>query len=190
MSFQRKQILKYRPFRGASLFTLLVLIAIVLYTKPKLTSNKTLVSNLFITILAVLFTYGIGRNINEKYINVYFLQDEKKTAWKDMTSFAKNQTEKGSIFFIQGVRESIRWTFSRNSDRDVFVLKKFVPIDKNKWNEWYQRLQVQVENVEQMAALKKNYQLDYYLSTPSRPKIGEVVFENSHYIISRLRDSE
>jgi hypothetical protein len=183
-------ILKYRPFRGASLFTLFVLMEIVLYTQLKFTSNKTLVSNLFITILAVLFTYGIGRNINEKYINVYVLQDERKMAWKEVTSFAKNRTEKGSIFFIQGVRESIRWTFSRNSDRDVFVLKKFVPIDKSKWYEWFQRLQVQVENEEQMTTLKKKYQLDYYLTTPSRPKIGEVVFENSHYVISRLRDSE
>ncbi len=179
-------ILKYRPFRGASLFTLFVLIEIVLYTKLKFTSKKILVSNLSIAILAVLFTYGIGRNINEKYINIYFLQDERKIAWNEVTSYAKNHTEKGSVFFIQGVRESIRWTFSRNSDRDVFVSKKFVPIDKNKWYEWYQRLQIQVENEEQMTALRKKYQLGYYLTTPSRPRIGEVVFKNSHYVISRL----
>jgi uncharacterized protein DUF6798 len=185
-------ILKYRPFRGASLFTLFTLIEIVLYTKLKLTSPQKaiLVSNLSLTILAVLFTYGVGRNINEKYINKYFLQDEKKLAWKEVTAFAKTQTEKGSIFFIRGIRESISWTFSRNSDRDIFVLKKFVPIDKNKWYEWYQRLHLQVENEEQMAALRKKYKLDYYLTVPSRPRIGNVVFENSHYVISHLPEPE
>lgn len=183
-------ILKYRPFRGASLFTLFVLLEIVLDTKLQFTSNKVLVSNLSIAILAILFTYGIGRNINEKYINVYFLQDVRKTAWKEVTSFAKNKTEKGSIFFIKGIPENISWTFSRNSDRDIFVLKKFVPIDKSKWYEWFQRLQVQVEDEEQMAALKKDYQLDYYLTTPSRSQIGEVVFKNSHYVISRLPEPQ
>ncbi len=183
-------ILKYRPFRGASLFTLFVLMEIVVYTKLKCARQSSLVSNLSIAILAVLFTYGIGRNINEKYINVYVLQDEKKTAWKEVTSFAKNNTEKGAIFLIKGIPESISWTFSRNSDRDIFVLKKFVPIDKSKWYEWYQRLQVQIENKEQMVALKKKYQLDYYLTTPSRPKIGEVVFQNSHYVISRLSEPD
>jgi hypothetical protein len=183
-------ILKYRPFRGASLFTFFVLIWIVLYSKLKLTSPNSLVSSLSIAILAVLFTYGIGRNINEKYINVYFLQDGEKTAWNEVTSFAKNHTKKESIFLIKEIPESTSWTFSRNSDRDVFVLKKFVPIDKNKWYEWYQRLQVQVENEEQMAALRKKYQLDYYVTTPKRPRIGEVVFENAYYVVSRLSDSE
>jgi len=183
-------ILKYRPFRGASLFTLFVLIEIILFIKLNFTNSKNVIlaSNLSIVILAVLLTYGIGRNLYEKYINNYFLHDKKKIAWKEMTSFAKNQTEKGSIFLIKGIRESISWKFSRMSERDIFVLKKFIPIDKKKWYEWYQRLQVRVNNEEQMAALKIKYKLDYYLTIPSRPRIGTIVFENSYYTISHLND--
>ncbi|GJL80155.1 MAG: hypothetical protein NPINA01_31440 [Nitrospinaceae bacterium] len=183
-------LLKFRPFRGASLFTLFVLIEIVIFAKFKFTSPKaqTLVSHLSMATLAVLFVYGTGRNLNEKYIDTVFFPDEKKLAWREVTSFAKNQTERQAVFLIKGIPESVSWTFSRNANRDVFVLKKFVPIDKNKWHEWYQRLHVRVENEAQMADLRKKYKLDYYITTPSRPRIGKVVFENSRYVISHLPD--
>lgn len=185
-------ILKYRPFRGDSLFLLLFLIETVLLSKQFLTQEKVInaMSKLSLALTAILIIYGTGRNIANKYIDPYFLQDKYDQAWSEVLSFAINKTEKGSVFLVKGIREKIYWSFSRQTDRDLFVLFKFNPIDKSKWFEWYQRLQISVENEKQMAELKKRYKLDYYITVPSRPKIGKVVFENSQFVISHLPSLE
>ena len=183
-------ILKFRPFRGVSLYFFLVLTEALLLTKLYLTREKTLAtfSQVSGVVLAILITYGTGRNIANKYIEPYLLKDKGDIAMEEVMSFAKNKTEKDSIFLVKGINERKYWSFSRHTNRDLFVLFKFIPIDKSKWYEWYQRVHVKVDNAEQMAALKEKYKLDYYLTIPSRPRIGEVVFENSHYIISRIKD--
>jgi hypothetical protein len=185
-------ILKFRPFRGTSIFLFFVFIEFILLIKivESLKRFSALATSLSIATLAILIAYGLGDNINQKYIQIYWQPKKENIAWQEVASFAKNQTEKHSIFLLKGINENISRSFSRLSDRDIFVLKKFVPIDKNKWYEWYQRLQVPIENEEQVAALTKKYKLDYYLTVPSRPGIGEVVFENSSYVIYRLPKNE
>jgi hypothetical protein len=181
-------ILKFRPFRADPVFLFFVLIQLFLLITLKMPNEKaaTFYSKFSILLLVILMTYKIGDNINRKYIKIYFMPDEKTQAWEDATSFAKNNTQRDSIFFIQGVRENIDWTFTRLADRDVFVSKKFNPVDKDKWYEWYQRLQVEVKDETQMAALKNKYKLDYFITSKSKPVIGKTVYQNSHFVISRL----
>jgi Domain of unknown function (DUF6798) len=185
-------MLKYRPFRGTSIGCFLIITEIALLSKqfPLTKRIASTFSHITVVILVILIAYGTGSNVVRRYIVPIFFQDERDKAWKEVIVFSKNQTDRGSIFLIKGISERITWSFSRKTDRDVFVLFKFVPIDKNKWYEWYQRLQVPVENEEQVAALTKKYKLDYYLTVPSRPGIGEVVFENSSYVIYRLPKNE
>lgn len=181
-------ILKFRPFRGNSIYLLFVFIETVLLIRMIQANKKflNLLNYLSIGILGYLVVYGIGNNINQNFIKTYLHPSAKKIAWNEVTAFSKDHTVRDSIFIIKGINEKISRAFSRMSDRDIFVLKKFVPIDKNKWYEWYQRVQTRVDNVDQMTALKKKYKLDYFLTVSSGPRIGKVVFENSHYIISRL----
>ncbi len=181
-------ILKFRPFRGVSLYLFFVYTEIILLLNYTLTRQKlsSAVSNIAVVVLAVLIAHGTFRNVERSFIVPYFFKDQKVNAWEEVLDFAKEKTEKGSIFFIKGIPERTWWSFSRKTDRDLFVSKKFVPVDKNKWYEWYQRLHVKVDNAEQMTDLKKRYKLDYYITIPSRARIGEIVLENSDYVVSRL----
>ena len=144
------------------------------------------VSHVTVGFLIVVFCYGMGRNVKNNYIDKFLLQDKRKLAWEEVTFFAKKQTEKRAVFFIKGINERVSWSFTRKSDRDVFVAEKFVPVDKSRWYEWYQRINFEIDDENKLAALQKKYKLDYYLTSKDRPSFGEVVFENSYYVISRI----
>lgn len=181
-------ILKFYPFRGNALFLFFIIIEAIYFLRlttynPKLASA---VSYLTIGLLITGFTIGTGRNLKIKYMDYILIQKKEKIAWDEATSFAKEQTAKEAVFLIKGVAENVQWTFTRKSDRDIFVSKKFVPVDKSKWYEWYQRVNLEIKDEQQLVNLKKNYKLDYYLTPQRNPRFGEVVFENSYYVISKI----
>lgn len=183
-------MLKFYPFRGVSLYLFFILTEIALLSKlhpnrEKVASSASIIS---VAVLVLLIAYGTGRNLANNYIDHFLLRDQKDKDWTEVISFAKNKTEKGSIFHVKGIRGNIYRSFSRHTDRDLFVLFKFVPVDKSKWYEWYQRLNINIDDQNSREILLKKYKLDYYITIPSRPRIGEVVFENSHFVVSRLND--
>lgn len=185
-------ILKFRPFRGVSLYLFFILTEIVLLSKHYLTQKIVVsaVSHISFVVLAILIALGTGKNVEKRYINQFLKIDQKEKAWEEVITFAKNKTAERSIFFINGIREQIWWSFSRHTDRDMFVSKKFVPVDKSKWYEWYKRIHFNFEDENVRADIKKNYKLDYYITQATHPYYGKVVFKNSHYVISRFNDQE
>lgn len=181
-------ILKFYPFRGNALFLFFILIEATFFIRLISYHSKVelVVSHVTVGFLIVVFCYGIGRNIKIKNFDNFLLLDNKKIAWEEVTSFAREQTEKEAVFLIKGISERVSCSFTRKSDRDIFVLKKFIPVDKSKWYEWYQRIHFEIDDENKLAALQKNYKLDYYLTNKENPNYGEVVFENSYYVISRI----
>jgi hypothetical protein len=183
-------MLKFRPFRIDALYLFFILTEIILLSKLYPIKQKTasIASSISVGVLSILIAYGGGRNLANHYIDHFLLRDQRDKDWAEVIAFAKNNTEKGSIFYVKGLREKFYWSFSRRTDRDLFVLFKFVPVDKAKWYEWYQRLHINFDDEKNRELLKNKYKLDYYLTIPSRPRIGKVVFENAHFVISQLKD--
>ncbi len=184
-------ILKYYPFRGAAFFLWFVIVEVVLLTKQYLPdfSQSKRVSRSTLGVLVVFILFGFSENLKHHYIGYYFLNEMENQQWNEAVSFIKKNTNPRSVFFLDEEVDERRFnSFSRKADRDIFVVRKFIPVDKSKWYEWYQRLQIKIDSDSEMVELKKRYGLDYYLTTKPGDRVGKVVFENSAYLISKFPD--
>jgi len=156
---------KYYPFRLASiqLFLFYLLTASIIATY--FTRQQNIQSG-FLVAVVVFFGMAVLLNI---YKMVRFLKKDNMPFYQ-MTEYIKKHTPKDAVIYYSDKSEDYRLTFTRESERDRFVVYKFVPAGTNKIYEWYDRMLVQ-EQIDKKPSVifdaKKKYKIDYVLTTDS-----------------------
>lgn len=156
---------KYYPFRLASiqLFLFYLLTASIVITHF---SRQEIIQSVFVVAVLVFFCMAALLNL---YKMVRFIKKDN-TPFYQMTAYIKQYTPKDAVIYYSDKTEDHRLSFIRESNRDRFVVYKFVPAGTDKIYEWYDRMLIQEKVDKDVSAIfeaKKKYKIDYVLTTDS-----------------------
>ncbi len=135
------EILKYYVFRMNTLMHLCIL----LYFSALVTGFIIKKSTKLISILLfVLLTVSIGilinntiKNIKKSRASILFEQASPEKA--ELYKYLKINTPKESSIIVISENESHYFDFVRRTERDIFVMFKFLPAENKKLYNWYVR---------------------------------------------------
>ena len=156
---------KFYPFRLASidlwLFYLLTFSIIVPYFARQESIQK-------IIIIATLMFFIVSSSLN-LYKMVRFIKN-RHAPFYEMTDYIKTHTPVDAIVYFDDETEDYTYSFIRKSERDRFVMYKFVPSATDNIYIWYDRILIQDKikmNPSYIFEAKKKYKIDYALTKDS-----------------------
>lgn len=189
-------LLKSYPFRMQGLaFLMTILLAVGYFTKYAASSDHWIKWRPFVFILIgiiALTRFGLNINKMSKY--------QMDSHYNEVVSFLDRQQPKpATVMVLKDYKEAIRKgghrnTFAvdliRRTRHDNFFHFKYIPSTPKKMYEWYQRSQI-IEKIEAdpkyLNEVKKQYTIDYILTTKGFKLDEKIVFENEVYQIYQLK---
>ncbi len=123
-----------------------------------------------------------------------FTLDDFETRYDDVAAYAREHTDRDAVFAITDVAKF--WdsgTFRYKAGRALFVDHKVFPYGDPEIAEWYKRtsalkaLDPQQNNDSRLAALAREYELDYAVLPKGSPTELPVAFVGEHYQLVALR---
>jgi hypothetical protein len=187
-------LIKYYPYRSNALSFLLMLVILgkLLYHFMS-RKDQNLPSALrkvitFVIILLFLFfvgfySYGFATRISEG-------QGPDQPALEELAEYLKNHTEPSDVIISYGGAEDYI-SLVRLSERDQFVIQKFIPTTSPLIYEWYRRMQDHERFLLDPSYLNKMdaYRIDYVLALCETPIAGlSEVFRNQRFILYRVAE--
>lgn len=179
--------LKYYPYRISALSMLFLVFqfGIVLKDYIKEKHYSFLLVLMLVFALPFLF-YGTTINVQQSL-------DPREEEINELASFAIENTDPKDVFIFLDIEpDKAKFSFIRKSERDRFVVFKFVPSGGNKLYDWYVRIleRKKVEkNIHYIFTLKDKYGLDYVVCKKiiSHPDF-RLVFKNEDYKVYKIED--
>lgn len=160
-------IVKYYPFRQAALGTLLAIFQIGIYVryvwqKPPLVVRHA--DTLMIGIVLILGTYSAGQ-LRSDYQRFFHQRNNGMLA---LSSHIRATTDPSDVFLVlDRNRFDGDLRFMRLSERERFVVRKFVPVTSGEIFYWYQRVLAKqdiIADFSQIQNTRKKYRIDYVVS--------------------------
>lgn len=137
-----------------------------------------------IAVLTPIFFVNLYQNVHTSWRHVYI---------NDMISYARENTSKDDVFFIDGSMTGLSdefVPFIRKAERRRFIVFKFFPAPTNKTDEWYKRVKLKdkiIKDINNLFTIKENYRLDYFLSARQHEHKGlKLVHQNRRYSLYRI----
>ena len=162
-------LLKSYPFRSNSIGYFLFILLLYIFLKKKL-SNKKWMPQFAKTMIALF----IGLTVLFTFFNVRRSFDSfRDPAFDTMAVYIKEHTDRTARITILDSDQigMVYNSFTRKAERENFFVHKFVPYQKDKLLEWYQReqaLQKLNDDVEFFSTFLKRYRTDYLLTKVAR----------------------
>ena len=160
-------VVKYYPFRQAALGTLLAIFQIGIYAKyvwqkPPLVNRYA--NLIMIGIVFLIGTYSAGR-LRSHYQRFVYHADNGMQA---VASHIRATTDPTDVFLVLD-RNSFDGDlrFMRLSERERFVLEKFVPVSPTEIFQWYKRVLAKqdiIADFNQIQDTRERYRIDYVVS--------------------------
>ena len=156
---------KYYPFRLGSIQLFLFYLLTCSIIASYFTRQESFQSIFLLTVVAF---FGIAVLLNV-YKMARFIKKDGKPFYQ-MAAYIKQHTPKDAVIYYSDKAEDYSLSFIRVSERDRFVVYKFVPAGTDKIYKWYDRILLQEKIDKDPSAImeaKKNYKIDYVLTTDS-----------------------
>lgn len=188
-------LLKSYPFRMQGLAFLICFTLILIWLKSNFKEH-----HLFPKIISLLVLLGLFFGVNKLRKNLSAMSNyQNHAAYNEVVDFLKNKTEEEATVMVLnhaedlegglGYRDEFSLDLIRRTNRDNFVVYKFVPGGTLKLYEWYQRLLLVSEvrkNPNQSTALLKDYKVQYFLTEKDFDMPFEVAFENKEFRVYKV----
>jgi hypothetical protein len=194
-------ILKYYPFRLSCLAVLFMYIILVLYTKKyllllfpenltgKIKDKSKIIWSL--TIILIMSFVGVSLKDNLRHIKSYNDSIKQKS---ELYKFVRNNTLKNDVFIFYKHENRFKYadlSFMRNTQREVFSIKKFIPTSSRAIYAWYIRLQENNKldkNISYLREIENKYKIDYLLSASSREdKSLKLIYKDKRYYLYKIK---
>ena len=177
-------LLKYYPFRIVTVSTLLFTLIMVKFLFDSIKGEIVPVVQYLVIFMAAV---GLMRFIQPTLLGMYrHFKSDPYAAINDMSEFIKANTNKGDVILCFGGELSL----NRRTERDRFVVYKFIPAVLNDIPEWYERQRYKNElekNFEKIIEKPDNYRIDYLLSTGKLESENlESVYSNGRYRLYKI----
>ena len=156
---------KYYPFRLASVQLFLFYVLLMTFIKEYF-SKQQLIGSVAFVITVLFFTLYSALNV---FKMVRFVS-HGNSAFYEMTAYIKAHTANDAVIYYSEKAENFTLSFTREAQRDRFIIYKFVPAGTNKIYDWYERIQAQTkidQNPSLIFEVKKKFKIDYVLTTDS-----------------------
>lgn len=177
-------ILKYYLFRINALSTLGLTLIIASQIQWIANTTRLKISDfILLTSFASLFFLV--------FTNLWQMVDyrgPKQTQLKEICTYIKDNTEQNEV--VLNLVEDVK--ISRYTERNIFVIYKFIPADFTKMYDWYERILVQNKiksDHSELDGALQDYQIDYVLSERKLTNKNNVqlIQQNEHfYLYKRL----
>jgi len=160
-----------------------------IYTKRSRLKNKKLFryhANVFMLIVLIPYFFY------ESYETIDSIQSFEKrpenAPMVHLMDYVKQHTEKDAVIMI--LDSDTPFCFTRITERERFVVYKFVPTQSHKIYEWYDRLQDKKKlnkDIHYLEQLRAKYKLDYIVSENRlKSKQLELLYRNNTYLLYRV----
>lgn len=178
-------VLKFYLFRinTVSTFGLTILLTIRIYDFIKAKYHHQL--SIYIVLFALLFTSKLAVP-NALQWREYICRNNDRYV-DEVCQFIKNNTEQGDVIFSQ----IKNLTITRKSQRDRFVIYKFVPVEISKIPDWYERVLTKkkvIEDIDLLPSASEKYRIDYFLTDQEikNKKYLRSVYSNDRYYLFQI----
>lgn len=174
--------LKFYPFRTMSMALYIALLLLFSYLS-NLKTRKSLYTQWGIAILSGLFfIQSLARNAEA--------WTYKEPDYEELISYIRTYTPDDAVFVFPDRIERYTVPFIRRTERESFVLFKFVPAGTEKLHEWYIRmehLEALYWNQRHILNMSRQYDIDYLIATkPFTVDSLRMVFQNSTFFMYEI----
>ena len=184
--------LKFYPFRQSTLAMFFLFLLIAAFSEWLLIEKKWFESIKTVMLIAV-FGLFVSQTISVVKHNIQYFKGD--SAYSKMIDFVHEKTTFDEQFILidmgnfQSPPEYM--SFSRRTQRENFVVFKFVPAGTAKLAEWYERnqvLEIIAKDASQLVPLMRKYGIDYVIA-PHTIEDADLanVFQNEKYWVYRER---
>lgn len=189
-------LLKSYPWRMQGLAFFIAVILTGFFIKKRLENGtKSLgipvnILNFFFALSLIFMFVKLGKNVRQT------TDYQKDMQYSEVVNFYKENIAEPSVTLIlgnaekykngSGHRHELGVDFIRRTNRDNFVVYKFVPGGTVKLYEWYKRLQIAIqveENPSDFFEITKGYNIDFVLAPKGIDLPLNAVFENEKYVV-------
>ncbi len=184
--------LKFYLFRINAFSTLIFVIALSKWLYKIIKEEYRTIGYIAIIFLAAM---QLGTVALHQYDKVKSYND---FSYNEVCEYIRSKTDKSSVILglFDTNRSSLsneeKYSLTRKTERDRFVVFKFVPADLNKIHEWYNRVKIKddiAKDIDNLVAASVTYKIDYVMSNLKYDKeFLEPVFNNDNYFLYKVRN--
>lgn len=159
--------LKYYPFRTNSLGLFFAMLSAA-YLIVSFLRKKRFSKWVFRLSFAAVFAMCIAQVTNNVQRSTRYFQADPD--YRSMCSYISAQTGRGDAFIVlqPGYAHPDYYSFNRRTERENFVVPKFVPAERHKLLQWYERVQLYIKvraDLTLLPKLKAVHGVDYLITT-------------------------